>query len=316
MHDPSTLPNGPTLSAAERAEWLRRGADAVPALRSFIRDHEASANDDYACAHAVDLLVELGGPEEIPFLLDLLGDDSMPDTLADGIEAALPRFGAALVEPACARIERHHAEMSVDHLGTICSCLAKTGIRSERIFGVLLRAVARQPKIAEVLAKYGDVRALPLLAHAIATFDGDPADPGQGIAMGELRETFESLGGVLDERLRSRCDEWRLRNRMAWLAWRRWADDHGKLPDLGDSSTIEELRALLPNLAEMQLFGFLARELGRMSEAVAFARECERIAVRTAGPARESAIAATKHPALAEQVVYFYEALAAGTARS
>lgn len=310
MLDPTTLPKAETIDDDTRAKWLALGADAIAPLEGFIATYPGSDQDDHARGHAVELLVALGATSEIPWLLELLGKRDLTDALCDALDAALPKFGDAIVPALCREIGERGASMPPYEMGSLCLVLARAGVKSELVFTTLVGAVVSQPKVAPYVAEYGDPRGLPVLERLLRDFDADAANMSETSTIVELREAFEALGGVLDAELQERVRAWEVVSFGAALAWHRWYRAHQTLPDLGDPSTIEQLRALTPSFDESIVLSAIATVHPDPEEIDDYARGCEGIALSPPAE-REAAIARMANPTLARLIVDYYAAVRA-----
>ena len=192
---------GEKLPPRLRQEILALGQAAVPELIPLIED------GDWAGIHAVDLLVDLRATEAIEPLLDALSDCEGDEILANRIVIRSPELGAAMLEPALARL----TDADDDEAPGLCEILANLKIEDERIFETLKERFLedRQDFWVGLFATYGDRRALPLIDDAIAAFEPDLSDMMSRMELVELVDAHERLGGVLSPELREKIDGWR-----------------------------------------------------------------------------------------------------------
>jgi hypothetical protein len=128
----------------------------------------------WAARHALELLFELRAIDAIPAMLDLLEASSGGDEIYEQILVHLPRFGKDALEPTLARFLETEDDLV---RGSLASVLSELGVKDDRVFDVLLTAFEDEPELgADNLVHYGDPRALPVLARAIATFEPEWED--------------------------------------------------------------------------------------------------------------------------------------------
>ena len=194
--------SGPSMSDALRAEIVALGPSVVRRLIALVEDPDAEP----ASIHAVDLLIDMKADEAIVPMLRVLNDCDM--LLMDRIFVRLPELGAAVLEPALSLAPAREDE---DVPLGVCEMLANLGLRDERIFNVLVRALRRDFMAAGALAAYGDQRALPLLEHALWTYKPNFMNVWCRIHVRELVDAHGQLGGVLPTELRRKVDTWLVR---------------------------------------------------------------------------------------------------------
>ena len=187
------------LSSRGSSELVDHGALIVPVLIDIMVDDPLSMEDSpgngLAPVNAAHTLGELRAEAAVEPMLRRLASTGWEDILHDAIIQALPRFGAAVVEPAL----RLHAECDDDEVrSSVEAVLAKAGVRDDRIFGILLARLAQEPGYAGCLASYGDPRALEPLSRAFDAYEVDDDDrPLANHELVELRAAIEDPGGTL-----------------------------------------------------------------------------------------------------------------------
>ena len=219
------LTAGQRVPAFVRRDILDLDTAAVPALLEILTDEDLALQDapgqGWAPAHAARLLGELRAVDAIEPMLSRLGQTTWEDVLRDCLLRALPQIGAPVVEPALRAWAESNDE---DFKVSVASVLARSGVRDERIFEVLLDELTNEPSHAPgALAEYGDVRALPYLANAFDGYEIVPGDrPFANQDLVELRAAIEELGGLLTPaqeekyaRALEPADRWRERMRAA-----------------------------------------------------------------------------------------------------
>jgi SEC-C motif-containing protein len=194
------LPAGERLPDRTRREILALKDAAVGPLLDILGDDELAMSSapgrGYAPAHAVWLLTELRAESAIESMLDILAETEWDTILHEAIVQALPRFGAAVLEPT---LRAHDDERYGECRGSLASILANLRIHDDRILAVLREQLALDPRLcASDLAKYGDPRVLENLVRA---YDGyqiiDTGHPFANQALTEIREAIQELGGAL-----------------------------------------------------------------------------------------------------------------------
>ena len=213
------------LGARGSSALVDCGVSIVPSLIEILLDDALSMKDSpgegLAPVNAAYTLGELGADAAVEPMLRRLSDTSWDEMLHDAIVRALPRFGAAVLEPAL----RLHAECDDDEVrSSVEAVLAETGVRDNRIFELLIARLTREPGCAGYLASYGDPRALGPLSRAFDAFDVDDDDqPLANHELVELRAAIEDLGGTL-------TIEQDLKFAVAMEPARRWRRTMAQLP--------------------------------------------------------------------------------------
>ncbi len=149
-----------------------------------------------APVHAARLLGSLRAARAVEPVLAVLARTDPLDLLHDQLLESLPEIGASVVEPPlCA----YAANDDHDFRVSVASVLARTGVRDDGIFTVLLETLeAELSHGAGDLADYGDERALPHFSRAFddhGVVDSDGPLANQDLV--ELRTAIEELGGSL-----------------------------------------------------------------------------------------------------------------------
>ena len=208
-----------------RQEILDLNAAATPALLEILENEElarsASPGEGWAPVHAARLLGELRAADAVQPMLRLLADTDPMDVLHDRIILSLPEIGEPVVEPA---LRAYAGSDDPDFKASVASVLARTGVRDDRIFALLLENLRTAPSHgAGDLAEYGDERAVPYLAGAFDEYDivqGDGPFVNQDLV--ELHAAIEELGGTItaaqEKKFRSAmapADRWREQMRTA-----------------------------------------------------------------------------------------------------
>lgn len=191
---------GEGLPDSVRRDIVDLGDVAVSPLLEILEDAslamENAQGGGEAPAHAARLLGELRAARAVEPMLVVLARTDPLDLLHDQLIESLPAIGASVVEPAlCA----YAANEDHDFRVSIASVLARTGVRDDRIFTVLLEVLKAEPSHgAGDLAEYGDERAVPHLSRAFddhGIVESDSPLANQDLV--ELRAAIEELGGSL-----------------------------------------------------------------------------------------------------------------------
>lgn len=194
------LCRGEELPAKVERDILEHKDTVLPALVEMLLDDNLAAENapgqGYAPIHAAHLLGKLGAAAAAEPMIERLRETGFDDILHNALLFALPRLGAAVIEPAL----RAHAETDdPDFRISLAGVLAECGVRDDRIYELLLRMLPNEPEqAAGCLWRYGDRRALEHLTRAFDNFRierGDSALANQTLI--ELREAIEELGGAL-----------------------------------------------------------------------------------------------------------------------
>ena len=132
--------------------------------------------------------VVAGDPGAIGPLLDVYFAHPWELVPHDVIIRALAGFGPPALEPLLAAIGRAR---DTDDLGALCEALAKLGVRDERLFETF-RGLFEVDVVfgALVFARYGDVRALPLIEAQLSDASFTERE------YLELAVAYRDLGGV------------------------------------------------------------------------------------------------------------------------
>ncbi|HEY8079202.1 MAG TPA: SEC-C metal-binding domain-containing protein [Labilithrix sp.] len=187
-----------------REEILAHGTSAIPELLEILTDDDDSDADEetpgsgWPAIHAVDLLVDLRATAAIEPMLDVLLDTDFDDIIHDRILLRLPELGGDVLEPALARLEQT-ADDDEDAIHSLGVVVSKLGVKDERVFHVLCEIFDDEPSFGIILlADYGDPRALAMVEDELRDFEPDFSNPFWRIALADLREALERLGGMLD----------------------------------------------------------------------------------------------------------------------
>jgi hypothetical protein len=189
----------PTLAPDVRDRILSAAASAVPTLIEVLLDESLAAEDGpgqgYAPIHAARLLGDLAATEAIEPLLGRLADTTWDEILHDTIIQALPRIGAAVVEPAL-RLLAETEDPDVRH--SVRAVLSEVGVRDDRIRDALVAELEVEPDLGAMhLASYGDASALPLLHEAFGRHVIVRGQVFGNQALIEIEAAIEELGGAL-----------------------------------------------------------------------------------------------------------------------
>lgn len=196
------LEAGQRLPPRLRERILEFGPEVVPPLIALAEDealaHEDAPGEGFAPVHAMELLGELGAAEAAEPMLRALAEEEPGTWLHDTARGALPKLGAAIIEPALAA---HAAATDPLVRLSIRGVLANLGIRDERIYDLLVEALQRDLMdgiTAMHLADYGDPHALPLLTRALDLYEfSDREELMENQAVVELEDAIQRLGGEL-----------------------------------------------------------------------------------------------------------------------
>jgi len=189
----------PTLPAAIRERILAASNDAIRPLIEVLGDEDLASDGGpgrgWAPIHAARLLGDLGAAEAMELLLKLMAETTWEEILHDATIQALPKIGAAVVEPA---LRLYGESKDPEVRDSVRAVLCEVGIRDDRIRVILVMGLEEDPELGAMnLASYGDESALPLLQEA---FDRIPIEAGGAFAnqnLIELQASIEELGGEL-----------------------------------------------------------------------------------------------------------------------
>jgi len=194
------LCRGEKLAPNVEREILGHEDAVAPILVEILCDEdlaaEGSVGDGYAPIHAARLLGELRALSSVEPMIRRLGETGFEDILHNTLMFALPRLGAAVVEPA---LQAHAETNDADFQMSLAGVLSECDVRDDRIYEVLLRLLPKEPiQAAGCLWRYGDRRALEHLVRAFDSFRIERDDrPLANQTLIELRDAIEKLGGVL-----------------------------------------------------------------------------------------------------------------------
>ena len=194
------LAAGERLPARIRREILALKDAAIAPLLDLLGDDELAMRSapgrGYAPVHAVWLLTDLRAESAIESMLGVLAETEWDTILHDAIIQALPRFGAAVLEPVLRAYGDDWFDECRDGLASI---LATLRIRDDRILAVLRDQLALDPELgASDLAEYDDPRAREDLVRAYDRYQVIETDrPFANHALTEIRAAIVDLGGTL-----------------------------------------------------------------------------------------------------------------------
>ncbi|MBI4820532.1 MAG: SEC-C domain-containing protein [Deltaproteobacteria bacterium] len=146
----------------------------------------------------MELLSLRGCLRAIPSFIRILLERADVEIAFDQALEGLSRFGPAALEPLLAARASANTELQK---GRLDRALASLGCKDERIYVVLLEALARKDELAPAsLARYGDSRALQPLMVALDQRDLEESSDvplAAGFEVTELVGAIRALGGVL-----------------------------------------------------------------------------------------------------------------------
>ena len=150
----------------------------------------------YVPIHAVELLSALSAVESAESMLQVLSRCDFMDIQHGALTNALRSFGAAVLEPG---LKSYTAAENQDQREAVAEVLAGIGVRDPRIFSILLAVFVENIALGSgLLAKYGDLVALPELSAAL---DACKLDPKGGFFANheiiEIADAITVLGGTL-----------------------------------------------------------------------------------------------------------------------
>jgi hypothetical protein len=191
---------GERLTGEHEAEILGCGGEVASMLVEVLVDEELSAEgsrgDGYAPIHAARLLGELRSEIAIDPMLQVLRETDWNDIINNTVLFAMPRMGAAIVEPT---LRAYQQSRDQDFRVRCAAVLSECGARDERIFDLLIATLAIDPDNgAGCLLRYGDERAIEHLSRAFDAFRLDRSRSAlTNQTLIELREAIQELGGAL-----------------------------------------------------------------------------------------------------------------------
>ena len=191
---------GEDLLDSVRRDIVDLSDAAVSPLLEILEDvHLALGNapgGGEAPVHAARLLGELHAARAVETMLGALARTDPLDLLHDQLIESLPEIGASVVEPA---LRAYAANDDHDFRVSVASVLARTGVRDDRVFTVLLETLKEEPSHgAGDQVEYGDERAVPHLSRAFDDHEVAESDsPLANQDLVELRAAIEELGGSL-----------------------------------------------------------------------------------------------------------------------
>jgi hypothetical protein len=189
----------PTLAPAVCDRILSDAASAIPTLIEVLLDESLATENGpgrgYAPIHAARLLGDLAATEAIEPLLGRLADTTWDEILHDTIIQALPRIGAAVVEPALGLLAETD-DPDVRH--SVRAVLSEVGVRDDRIRDALVAELEVEPELGAMhLSSYGDASVLPLLHEAFSRHVIVRGEIFGNQALIEIEAAIEELGGTL-----------------------------------------------------------------------------------------------------------------------
>lgn len=195
------LDEGEKLSPLLQEKILSKGSDVITPLINLLNNEavqmENAPGQGWAPIHAVALLGELKAKEAIqPMLSWLLETNSEDDILHGQLITSLGALGEAAYQPALDAFEK----ADDDYRMSLCDVLVETGVKSERIFNILLDYLHdRVDYGAMVFGIYGDARAIPHLKQALADWETESVTDNllANQEVIELCAAIRGLGGQL-----------------------------------------------------------------------------------------------------------------------
>jgi hypothetical protein len=192
---------GEALAPELRERVLAMGDAAVSGLVDVLK------GEGWSAVHAAELLGELRPASAIGPMLDVLVATEANTHVHARIVQAMPRFGAAALEPTLARLDATDDEETQIDLTNI---LARLGVRDDRIFDAILEVFALIPSFgAADLAAYGDPAGLEVIEEALRALEPDAKNPIWRLQLIELQDAHAALGGTMSDELRAHVDRLR-----------------------------------------------------------------------------------------------------------
>jgi hypothetical protein len=219
----------PTLPAAIRERILAASKDAIRPLIEVLGDEDLASDGGpgrgWAPIHAARLLGDLAAAEAIEPLLKLMAETTWEEILHDAIIQALPKVGAAVVEPA---LRLYGDTKDPEVRDSVRAVLCEVGIRDDRILDIVVAGLEEEPGLGAMnLASYGEASALPRLHEAFDRIPNEAEGPFADQSLIELQDSIERLGGELTVAQRSKLER-------AMEARRRATTEEGTLEDDND----------------------------------------------------------------------------------
>ena len=196
------LEQGEEMSPNLRAKIISMKSASIPPLINMLNNEaiqmENAPGEGWAPIHAVELLGELKAEDAIhPMLRWLSETDPGDDILHSRLITALSSLGQAAYQPVMDAFGETYDE---DYRMSLCDVLVNSGVRSERIFGILLDYLQENVEYGAMnFAMYGDSKALDHLHQALDNWqlkdETDNLLANQAVI--ELCGTVRELGGQL-----------------------------------------------------------------------------------------------------------------------
>ncbi len=173
-------------------EIVARREEFVSPLLEVLLDPDLIDEDGpgagWAPIHAATLLCEMKAEEAVEPLLDILEETNWDHIVHDRIILKLPLLGAAVVEPALARLD----DANDDTRTALLAILSRCKVEDARIYAHLVDQLDVDHDGASAdLADYGDPAALPLL---VERFDAVEDTEANDLSLVGLAEDIELLG--------------------------------------------------------------------------------------------------------------------------
>lgn len=206
---------GASIAHEVRDRIVSQGKRAVPTLLAVVRDELGldHLESRRPWLHAVTLLGDIKDPDTIEPLLEVLVAKPLFYSEREPLLEALAAMGEPVLEPAL----RAHAavvagavvESPLHPARYLATLLARLGARDERVFVILQGELSQNVEHgAQLLADYGDPRAVELLHQAFDRYDRyelGAGEPRRGIEMElfAIETALSRLGSELSAEQRS-----------------------------------------------------------------------------------------------------------------
>lgn len=190
---------GESLSSESRRRIVDLGEAATPRLVAIVEDQrlwdDQAPGEGFAPIYAAEILGEVGDPNAVGPLYDVLREVDPDAILDDAVTGAIRAFGEAAIMPGLRKLDSWDDPLLED-LAYVFSGLR---IRHEKILQVLLKYFIKNPVPgADLLADYGDPTAIDALEVALDRYIAAAAgDPKYRRPIITLAEAIEFLGGEL-----------------------------------------------------------------------------------------------------------------------
>lgn len=196
------LDENKNLSPKLREKIVSKGSDVVPSLINLLNNEafhmEDAPGQGWAPIHAVALLGEIKAEESIqPMLKWLLETNPSEDILHSQLITSLGLLGEAAYPFVLEAFDKIDSE---DHRMALCDTLVNTGVKSDRVFNIILNYLHEMVDYgAMMFGVYGDAKAIPYLQKALA--DWKIESTGKNLLANqeviELCASIKKLGGTL-----------------------------------------------------------------------------------------------------------------------